>query len=70
LCCFFLSAVAASAGTVSGVVHNGTNNKPAGGIDVLLIQLQGTMQNRREHEKPTQMAAITSTIRPSVAAQC
>ncbi len=39
-----LSAVAASAGTVSGVVHNGTNNKPASGIDVLLIQLQGTMQ--------------------------
>jgi len=39
-----LSAVAARAGTVSGVVHNGTTNKPASGIDVLLIQLQGTMQ--------------------------
>jgi hypothetical protein len=39
-----LSGVAARAGTVSGVVHNGTNNKPASGIDVLLIQLQGTMQ--------------------------
>jgi hypothetical protein len=39
-----LSAVVARAGTVTGVVHNGTNNKPAGGIDVLLIQLQGTMQ--------------------------
>jgi hypothetical protein len=38
------SAVVARAGTVSGVVHNGTNNKPASGIDVLLIQLQGTMQ--------------------------
>ena len=40
-----LAAVAARAGTVSGVVHNGTNgNKPAPGVDVLLIQLQGGMQ--------------------------
>jgi hypothetical protein len=40
----FVSAVA-QAGTVSGVVHNGTNsNKPAAGVDVLLIQLQGGMQ--------------------------
>lgn len=41
---FFLSG-AAQAGSASGVVHNGTNgNKPAAGIDVLLIQLQGGMQ--------------------------
>ncbi len=34
-----------NAGSASGVVHNGTNsNKPAAGIDVLLIQLQGGMQ--------------------------
>jgi hypothetical protein len=43
--CICLAAAAAQAGTVSGVVHNGTNaNKPAGGIDVLLIQLVGGMQ--------------------------
>ncbi len=40
-----LAATAAHAGTASGVVHNGTNgNKPAAGVDVLLIQLQGSMQ--------------------------
>ncbi len=39
-----LIASAAQAGTVSGVVHNGTNgNKAAAGVDVLLIQLQGGM---------------------------
>jgi len=39
-----LVSVAAQAGTVSGVVHNGTNNnKTAAGVDVLLIQLQGGM---------------------------
>jgi len=40
----FMVARAAQAGTVSGVVLNGTNNKPAGGVDVLLIALQGGMQ--------------------------
>ena len=41
---FFVS-VAAQAGTVTGIVHNGTNsNKAASGVDVLLIQLQGGMQ--------------------------
>jgi hypothetical protein len=35
---------AAMAGTVTGVVHNGTTNKIAGGVDVLLIQLEGGMQ--------------------------
>lgn len=39
-----LAAAAASAGTVTGVVHNGTNGKPASGVDVILIQLQGGMQ--------------------------
>ena len=39
-----LASAAARAGTVSGVVHNGTNsNKTAAGVDVLLIQLQGGM---------------------------
>lgn len=39
-----LLSAAAQAGTVSGVVHNGTNsNKTAAGVDVLLIQLQGGM---------------------------
>lgn len=39
-----LASAAAQAGTVSGVVHNGTNsNKTAPGVDVLLIQLQGGM---------------------------
>lgn len=37
-------ATAASAGTVTGVVHNGTDGKIAGGVDVILIQLQGGMQ--------------------------
>ena len=40
-----LVASAAQAGTVTGIVHNGTNsNKAAAGVDVLLIQLQGGMQ--------------------------
>ncbi len=39
-----LVAAVAHAGTVTGVVHNGTNgNKAAAGVDVLLIQLQGGM---------------------------
>ena len=39
-----ISVAAAQAGTVTGVVHNGTNsNKIAPGVDVLLIQLQGGM---------------------------
>jgi len=40
-----LAAATAHAGTVTGIVHNGTNgNKAAPGVDVLLIQLQGGMQ--------------------------
>jgi len=39
-----LVSVAAQGGTVSGIVHNGTNSdKAAAGVDVLLIQLQGGM---------------------------
>lgn len=32
------------AGTVTGTVTNGTTGKPAAGVDVILIQLQGTMK--------------------------
>jgi hypothetical protein len=39
-----ITAAAAAAGTVTGVIHNGTNGKPAAGVDVILIQLQGGMQ--------------------------
>ena len=43
--CVLLVSASAMAGTVSGVVHNGTDsNKPAPDVDVLLIQLQGGMQ--------------------------
>jgi hypothetical protein len=45
LLCLFAAASTAQAGSVSGTIHNGTNgNKPAAGIDVLLIQLMGGMQ--------------------------
>jgi len=37
--------VMAQAGTVHGTVKNGTSGKPAGGIEVILIQLQGGMQS-------------------------
>ena len=38
-------AAAASAGTVTGIIRNGTNNGAvAPGVDVILIQLQGGMQ--------------------------
>src|ERR1700722_20180131 len=40
-----LGATYARAGTVTGIIHNSTNgDKPAAGVDVLLIQLQGGMQ--------------------------
>src|SRR6202022_1553868 len=40
-----LAAATAQAGTLNGCVHHGTNGKkPAPGVDVLLIQLQGGMQ--------------------------
>jgi hypothetical protein len=42
LTCVF--AAAAFAGTVTGTVTNGTTGKPAAGVDVILIQLQGTMK--------------------------
>lgn len=40
--CVFSSAV--RAGTVHGAVKNGTTGKPAAGVQVVLIQLQGGMQ--------------------------
>jgi len=45
LLCLCLAAATAQAGSVSGTVRNGTNgNKPAVGVDILLIQLMGGMQ--------------------------
>ncbi len=41
---FALLAVPAFAGTVTGLVTNGTTGKPAVGVDMILIQLQGTMK--------------------------
>lgn len=47
-CCavlmFFVGIAAAQAGTVHGTVKNGTTGKPAPGVAVMLIQLQGGMQ--------------------------
>src|ERR1700680_1192101 len=39
-----LAAAGASAGTLTGVVRNGTTGVPGAGLDVILIQLQGGMQ--------------------------
>ena len=39
-----LGAGAAAAGTLTGVVRNGTNGAPAAGVDVVLLQLQGGME--------------------------
>lgn len=39
-----LLASASLAGTVTGTVRNGTTGKPAAGVEVILIQLQGGMQ--------------------------
>jgi hypothetical protein len=46
LACLLLCLIASAsfAGTVSGTITNGTNGKPASGVQVILIQLQGTMQ--------------------------
>jgi hypothetical protein len=40
----FAFATVAAAGTITGVVRNGTDGKVAAGVDVILIQLQGGMQ--------------------------
>src|SRR5215472_16213260 len=40
---FFLLPSLSFAGTVTGTVTNATTGKPASGVDVILIQLQGTM---------------------------
>jgi len=39
-----LFAAASRAATVRGTVNNGTTGKPAGNVEVILIQLQGGMQ--------------------------
>ena len=39
-----MTAPRAFAGTLAGTVTNGTTGKPAAGVDVILIQLQGGMQ--------------------------
>jgi hypothetical protein len=39
-----IAAISADAGTLKGVAKNGTSGKPAAGIEVILIQLQGGMQ--------------------------
>jgi hypothetical protein len=41
---FLFLACPVSAGTVTGTVRNGTTGKPAAGVEMILIQLQGTMQ--------------------------
>ena len=43
ICCLAFSAAIGYAGTVSGVVRNGTTDKPGSGVDVVLIQLQSGM---------------------------
>jgi hypothetical protein len=40
----FLQAGAARAGTLRGTVKNGTTGKPAAGVQLILLQLQGGMQ--------------------------
>jgi hypothetical protein len=40
----FCAAGAASAGTLTGTVRNGTNGKPGAGVDIILMSLQGGMQ--------------------------
>lgn len=40
----FACATLSRAGTLDGVVHNGTTGKPGANLDVILIQLQGGMQ--------------------------
>jgi hypothetical protein len=42
--CFVVPFSAASGATVHGIVKNATTGKPAAGVEVILIQLQGGMQ--------------------------
>jgi hypothetical protein len=39
-----LTSTSILAGALTGTIHNGTSGKPAAGVDVILIQLQGGMQ--------------------------
>ncbi|MFI5059032.1 MAG: hypothetical protein ACHQLQ_12670 [Candidatus Acidiferrales bacterium] len=43
-CLLLLPFLGVQAGTVHGTVKNGTTGKPAAGIEIILIQLQGGMQ--------------------------
>src|SRR5580700_9527643 len=47
-CVFIFAATfaanSASATTYTGTVKNGTTNKPAGGVDVILLSLEGNME--------------------------
>jgi hypothetical protein len=45
LCAVTILAGAASATTFTGTVHNGTTNKPAANVDVVLLSLQNDMQS-------------------------
>src|SRR5689334_22960835 len=40
----FAFAITAAASELHGVVKNGTTGKPAAGVEVILLQLQGGMQ--------------------------
>ena len=44
LYCAFILPIAANAGTLNGFAKNGTSGKPAAGVEIILIQLQGGMQ--------------------------
>jgi hypothetical protein len=44
VCLLLFPFAGVQAGTVHGTVKNGTTGKPAAGIDIILIQLQGGMQ--------------------------
>ncbi len=44
LAILLFAALPVFAGTVTGTVTNGTTNKPAAGVEMILIQLQGGMQ--------------------------
>jgi hypothetical protein len=57
----------ARAGTVHGTVKNGTSGKPAAGIEVILIQLQGGMQPVANSETDSQ--GQFSFDNPSLGAQ-
>lgn len=54
LLAFFGLATAAQAGTVTGVVTNGTTNKPAADVQLLLLRLQGGMETAAQTKSDAQ----------------